>query len=285
MSLNYCRLCQTSTPNMVNLDAGFKKSLENAGVANPAPDALCNNCFGLWKRKISSGAKVIAEKEARKHLASDLWRNRLQFVREARKLFNNNMYAESAASYEKYLKVLEVAFNTKVAGMKPSHFVEKPKEVGLLCSVFWDLMVIYDADPAFHSKQMALSKKLSEFCRYSKVYSSLVRKAELKFWKAKNPDAFRLFLDANNVRIGRCFIANAIFDSPEERTILLLCDFRDKVLLNHFLGKKLVGFYYRFSPYWAEKLSRVFWLKKPAQFILRGVGNALAHIFNLQPHR
>jgi len=209
MSSTHCRLCQTATPNLVNLDPGFKKSLENSGVANPAPDAICGHCFKEWKRKISSGVKVTAEKEARKHLASDLWKNRLQFVKQARNLFNSNLFAEAASSYEKYIKVLEVAFNSKLAGMKPAHFVEKPKEVGLLCSVFWDLMVIYDADVSLHPKQLIVSRKLAEFCKYSKVYSSLIRRAELEYRRAKNPAAFKLFLDSCNVKIGRCFVANA----------------------------------------------------------------------------
>lgn len=283
MSTPVCSLCQTPTPNLVVLDPGIKKAIESSGIARPAPAEICGSCFKNWKQKVSAGAKVVAAKEAHNDLATDLWRNRLQFVKEARNYFNKNLFPEAAASYEKYLKVLEVAFNDSLAQLTPSHFVEKPKEVGLLCSVFWDLMLIYDHHPTLYDKQILFSKKLSEFCKYSKVYSNLIRRAEIEYRKANNPDAFRLFLESCDVSVGRCFVANAVFDKDDQKTILQLCAFRDQVLNRKRAGRAFVAFYYRYSPHWALWLSRSPAFKTPIRCVLRRVGHWVHRIFNLQP--
>ena len=54
---------------------------------------------------------------------------------------------------------------------------------------------------------------------------------------------------------GGCFIATAAFGSPLEKHVLILRDFRDRILLNSSAGKEFVQFYYRTSPAIADKIA------------------------------
>lgn len=51
-----------------------------------------------------------------------------------------------------------------------------------------------------------------------------------------------------------CYIATACYGDYDAPEVLVFRQFRDNVLLKKELGKSFVSFYYRFSPYWAEKL-------------------------------
>lgn len=48
--------------------------------------------------------------------------------------------------------------------------------------------------------------------------------------------------------INGCFIATAAYGSLMEPHVQILCDFRDRFLLTHSVGKNFVHFYYKYSP-------------------------------------
>jgi len=59
------------------------------------------------------------------------------------------------------------------------------------------------------------------------------------------------FLDKMN-----CFIATAAYGSPLHPYIDILRDFRDKYLMPNKLGRKLVGMYYKYSPFVANLIAK-----------------------------
>jgi hypothetical protein len=55
---------------------------------------------------------------------------------------------------------------------------------------------------------------------------------------------------------GGCFIATAAYGSPFHSYVRILRDFRDKYLMPSKLGRKLVGIYYKYSPFVAELITK-----------------------------
>jgi len=53
---------------------------------------------------------------------------------------------------------------------------------------------------------------------------------------------------------GNCFIATATYESTEAPPVLMLREFRDRVLMHFNLGRRFVGWYYSWSPWRAEWL-------------------------------
>jgi hypothetical protein len=70
---------------------------------------------------------------------------------------------------------------------------------------------------------------------------------------------------------GLCFIATAVYGSYEAPEVRTLRHFRDEVLLKSNAGRKFVSFYYRHSPYYAEKLKSHKHINRIARFILDGI--------------
>ena len=61
---------------------------------------------------------------------------------------------------------------------------------------------------------------------------------------------------------GDCFIATAVYESYSAPEVILLRRFRDDVLTESILGRMFILLYYKFSPYWAKKISTHENLKK-----------------------
>lgn len=66
-----------------------------------------------------------------------------------------------------------------------------------------------------------------------------------------------------------CFIATAVFGSPEAGEVLVLRKFRDRYLMKNRFGRKMVEFYYRFSPPLAERIRNNERLKRVVRAALK----------------
>ncbi|MDP2922612.1 MAG: PKD domain-containing protein, partial [Candidatus Omnitrophota bacterium] len=66
-----------------------------------------------------------------------------------------------------------------------------------------------------------------------------------------------------------CFIATAAFGTPLANEVIILSEFRDKVLLKHKTGKRLVSFYYSFSPQAADFIRHKPFLKSIIRFCIK----------------
>ncbi len=73
-------------------------------------------------------------------------------------------------------------------------------------------------------------------------------------------------ITANFWKKGPCFIATAAYGSPLHYYVRILQKFRDKYLMPSKLGSKLVNFYYKYSPFFADLIARHKVLKVMVRF-------------------
>ncbi|MCJ8277961.1 MAG: hypothetical protein HRT44_04200 [Bdellovibrionales bacterium] len=282
--ISTCPSCGKQDPNLTKLDTALKLTLKHDGVAD-IPEEACLACLKKFKKQSTHGAQLRARDEAKDNQKGDLWKNRTQLVRQARAFMRQGSYAEAAICYEKYFKILEIVYKTDRNGLDPKLFKDRPKEITIIASSLWDLLLIYDGHEKFSQKQMQAAEMLSKFLRFSPLYNSILRKAELEFKKAKNPAAIRLLLKLCDVQASRCFIATATFDSRMDPNVQILCNFRDRILKKNYWGRKFVYFYYRYSPSIAAHLDLNPVFKRPLRHLLRGVATLLKVIFRLPERR
>ena len=75
-------------------------------------------------------------------------------------------------------------------------------------------------------------------------------------------------ITANFWKKGPCFIATAAYGSPIHPHLDILQEFRDKYLMPSKLGRMLVSFYYKYSPFFADLIARHKVLKGAVRFSL-----------------
>ncbi len=278
-ALTTCQSCGIENPNLVRIDSGLRLSLQKSGV-DELPNFVCSPCLKSLRKSASLGAQELAKKEIKAGHTGKLWKARISLVKQGHLLLQRGDYSEAAQCYEKYLKVLQLAVEKKSrAELDPSQFHDHPKEITIICSVLWDLMLIYDANLKFQNRQLEAAQLLAQFVRFSPVYNTIVRKAEKETHKAKNPMAFKTFLKLCDAHTSRCFIANETFGSRIDPTVILLCQFRDGVLKEHPMGRKFVAFYYKRSPAVAHLLRKWPFLKKPLRPLLRALAQVTDRLF------
>lgn len=278
--LTTCQKCGANDPNLTPIESGLRLALSKSGVTE-IPQHVCSPCLKELRKSASQGAQLQAKQEAKSKQKGDLWRNRTQFVRQGRLFLNRAEYAEAAVAYEKYLKVVQVVTQKDRKDLDPKQFNEHPKEITIIASVLWDLMLIYDSHLKFLSRQQETAEILARFLRFSPVYNSIIRKAEKEVRKARNPAAFKLLLRLCDVQSARCFIANATFETRTDPTVVSLCLFRDQILKNSPTGRFLVATYYKISPAIARKVQTSPTLRAFLRPVLRRVAIMLSRIFNL----
>ena len=64
-----------------------------------------------------------------------------------------------------------------------------------------------------------------------------------------------------------CFIATAVYDSPNAPKVIILKNFRDNFLLKCYLGKVFVNYYYKYSPSIAKYLLKHTFFKKTTKYV------------------
>jgi hypothetical protein len=81
-------------------------------------------------------------------------------------------------------------------------------------------------------------------------------------------DLYRRFLDAGGKSQGFCFIATAAYGSYQSPFVMVLRDFRDRVLLPSPAGARFVAWYYRSSPPLAAWISPRPWARFAVRLVL-----------------
>lgn len=266
-----CPYCHDTVPTLVRIEAGMKLRLQQNAKVAPVPDAVCDGCYRMMAKLVSTGAALRAEASAKEQNRLMLWRNRVGLIKQAKQNLAEKKFADAAVSYEKYLRVLEIVYDLKPGGLTPELFrgEAKAQELTVVTSVYWDLMRVYDSSLNFADRQAKVAEKLAAFARYTPIFGHIMRKAESQARSAKNPEAFKKFLKLSNAKRPRCFIATSAFDSYTDETVQQLCELRDQRLKTTWLGRKFIYAYYRISPPIARQLDRHSGLKPLVRLILK----------------
>ncbi|MGZ3795331.1 MAG: CFI-box-CTERM domain-containing protein [Pseudobdellovibrionaceae bacterium] len=266
-----CPHCKIQVTELHAVPSDLAMKMEAAGES--IPGQVCVGCLSEIQRKVSSssGGVLMAQERAKEQHRLSLWKNRVQLIRQARVYMNGKMYSDAAASYEKYLKVMEIVFECKKGELNPAIFKESARhtELTVVASVYWDLLRIYDTSHQYAERQNHCAKQLASFIRFTPIYPDIIRKAEIFQRSAKNPSVIKQFLKMSSETRPRCFIASAAFESVYAVEVQQLRFFRDHKLKKTSWGRSFVKYYYRISPAIACLLDKHSWAKPGVRCFLR----------------
>ncbi len=259
-----CPQCGMNTSLLHDIDKGMKLRLEKEGQAI-AFDAVCTSCFKALSKNLSNASYLAAEQTIQRNFKDNLWKNRLNLVKQARNLLAMREYAEAAICYEKYIKVVEYVLEKKRIDFKAQLFKDSPREVTILTGAFWSLVEIYDMHPKYYAKQQQCATVLAELMPYTNLFTSIIKRASYKRKHSKNPDVYKTILKTSQMSHGFCFIASVAYPDRNDPTVQVLRQFRNQVLTKSAAGRSFIRFYYAWSPGLANRLQH----RRAARYVLR----------------
>ena len=220
-----------------------------------------------------SGSVLVAMEKAKEDRKIKLWHNRLAFLKKGNALMQNKLFGDAAVMYEKYIKILEMVYETPTGELDPGMFKDTARtaELPVITSVYWDLLRIYDTSPSCSDRQKKVAVQLARFATMTPLYADIVKKAEIFLRQSRNPAAVKIFLEKANVKRPRCFIATAAFESPLKKEVQILRFYRDFYLLESTFGNAFVQFYYLISPSVAQFIENKPLFKAVIRVFLRGL--------------
>lgn len=266
-----CPRCGSEVEMLLGVDPGFRNKVNISGQKQVVPDKICGPCYQELSDSVSQMGSLFGAKEKFKEAAKlSLWKSRINLLRRARSLMAKKAYGEAVASYEKYLKIIETVFGSKLEQLNPETFKEKAatKELTVVCSVFWDLIRVYDTNEKYRVKQTMIATKLAQFAPYTPMLVEMIRQAEAYKRRAKNTELINKLVRQMANRRAKCFIATSAYGDELAPEVEFLRLWRDSVLLESERGRKWVDIYYRFSPQGAALLDKLSFLKPFVRLIL-----------------
>lgn len=269
-----CPRCNNSVQELQSLDAAIIVKLRESGKETEnIPPQVCSNCFNELAGSIARGSILVAREKAKEQRKAQLWKSRVNLIKNARKCMGQKAFSEAAVQYEKYLRVIEMVFEVKPGELKPDQFKDsaRTQEITVVASAYWDLVRIYDTSNQYGDRQMMVAMKLAQFLRYTPIYPDVMKKAEAFQKTARNPAAVKMLIKMASENKGKCFIASSAFESVVAPEVLLLQRWRDEKLLNYSWGPGFVGVYYFVSPVIARVLDETALGRRVVRQIIRRV--------------
>lgn len=280
-SISGCPLCNASTSLLHTIDSGLRLRLEKEGHIIDH-EAVCTTCYKDITRKLSNASLLAAEETIKSNYKKNLWKSRLLLLKQARSYFVLKNHAEAAICYEKYLRIVEIVYDTKRVDLRPETFKDHPKEIALVVGSLWALVEVYDLHSNYANKQELAAQKLGELVSHTNLFTSIIKAAHVKRKIARNKRAYKVLLKTANVSSGNCFIASIAFESRNDPTLIILRAFRNQILAQHSLGKAFIRTYYRWSPGLANHLQHSSSVKMVLRRVLPPFALCLKRVFSLK---
>jgi hypothetical protein len=179
-------------------------------------------------------------------------RRRIELAQSGVRAYQAGKITDAVRAFHSYLHILEDWKEVGEGKLTPALFDAKNDvaELLLISGVYWDLAKLYDRTSGV-AKQKEFRHYLEKYIIFSKsmpfqhVCLESLRKYisnDKPVHKADFKNAFVLLGGTN------CFVATALVDVCDERTLPRLRDFRDQTLAVHGAGRAFIVWYYRNGP-------------------------------------
>ena len=208
----------------------------------------------MAKKKDSKDLKDDRKREQ----VVELYRTRLTHLKRAQVFVKEDRMAQAVDSYNKYLGILALYFDTTEDRLSPSLFdAEKDMtELLLISHAYWDLAKAYDRSPNLQRDCLRCLEQFTKFSigfKYQHVNAQIIRKFNNKK-QAHNPKAFEASYNKIQISAKRCYVATMCFGFDHEKTETLR---HFKLKIARFeLGLDFIDFYYNYSPRLVEFLEK-----------------------------
>lgn len=267
-----CPKCGQPATDFVSVDKAMRAIIAKSGEADPntIPPKVCKSCYSGLTGMVSKGARLRLEQKAREKNKHMLWKSRVNLVRQARQYMTDKAFSDAAVTYEKYIRVLEIAYDLKPGQLGPDVFGKsaKSKELTVIATAYWDLLRIYDTSPSYRDRMMRAAEKLAEFLPFSPIFPDVIKRAQTFRGQAKNPDIVSKFLSLVKANNPRCFVVTASYGYPQHPTVQFYREYRDQTLTKTAMGRLFIKFYYRVSPPFADFIQERPALKNGCRYTL-----------------
>jgi hypothetical protein len=277
--LKNCPRCSSPTTSLVSVDTAMRLILKasDPDAESTLPNEVCKACYSQLTAMVSQGAKLRLEQQAREKNKHMMWKSRVNLVKQARQYMQQKAFSEAAVTYEKYIRVLEIAYDLKPGELGPDVFGKsaKSKELTVIATTYWDLFRIYDTNPNYRDRMMNAGNKLALFLPFSPIFPDVIKKAQTFQNSAKNPDLVRSFLKSVKANSSRCFVVTASFGYPQHPQVLFFRQFRDQYLHKTVWGRAFVRSYYLIAPFFAALIRHSPGLQKLSRQALERLQNHL----------
>ncbi|MBC7713312.1 MAG: hypothetical protein H7177_08235 [Rhizobacter sp.] len=207
--------------------------------------------------KKKADAKDLKDEKKREQVV-ELYRTRLTHLKRAQAFVKEDRMAQAVDSYNKYLGILALYFDTTEDRLTPTLFdAEKDMTEQLLIShAYWDLAKAYDRSPNLQRDCFRCLEQFMKFSigfKYQHVNAQIIRKFINKK-QAHNMKAFEAAYHKIQISSKRCYVATMCFGFEDEKTETLR-HFK-LAIAKYKLGLDFIDFYYSFSPFLVESLEK-----------------------------
>ena len=237
----------------------------------------------MAKKKNDSKSKLADEKK--REQVVELYRTRLTHLKRAQLFVKEDKMALAVDSYNKYLGILALYFDTTEDKLSPSMFdAEKDMtELLLISHAYWDLAKAYDRSPNLQRDCLRCLEQFIKFSigfKYQHVNAQIIRKFNNKK-QAHNPKAFESAYQRIQISSKRCYIATMVYGDNHPQTQMLRL-FK-KQIASSSIGLDFIDTYYRYSPNVVAFFSKHSFLQKCfTTFLMKPILNTF--IFCIKPY-
>lgn len=225
-----------------------------------------------------------AKEDKKREQVVELYRTRLTHLKRAQVFVKEDRMAQAVDSYNKYLGILALYFDTTEDRLTPTLFdAEKDMtELLLISHAYWDLAKAYDRSPNLQRDCLRCLEQFMKFSigfKYQHVNAQIIRKFNNKK-QAHNPKAFEAAYHKIQISAKRCYVATMCFGFDDQRTETLR-HFK-LAIAKYSIGLDFIDFYYAYSPRLVERLEKNPIIKKAFNFFARPLLSTF--VFIVRPH-